>query len=113
MDVRDLERPVRQVLRLVDDLLDIARVSRGTLVLEKRPFEVFLSVRDAVEAVQPAAAQAGLVLRTDVPPSGLIVDGDEARLTQVVSNLLVNAVRHTEPGGVILVRGDARGPTSC
>jgi signal transduction histidine kinase/CheY-like chemotaxis protein len=109
VDVRDLERPVRQVLRLVDDLLDIARVARGTLVLEKRAFEVSHSVRDAVEAVQPAAAQAGLVLRTDVPPSGLIVDGDEGRLTQVVSNLLVNAVRHTEPGGVILVRGERAG----
>ena len=84
-------------------------MSRGTLVLEKRPFEVSRSVRDAVEAVQPTAAQAGLVLRTDVPPSGLIVDGDEGRLTQVVSNLLVNAVRHTEPGGVILVRGERAG----
>ena len=60
VDVRDLERPVRQVLRLVDDLLDIARVARGTLVLEKRPFEVSRSVRDAVEAIQPTAAQAGL-----------------------------------------------------
>jgi signal transduction histidine kinase/CheY-like chemotaxis protein len=109
VEVRDLERPVRQVLRLVDDLLDIARVARGTLVLEKRPLEVSRAVRDAVEAVRQAAAQAGHVLRSDVPASGLTVDADEGRLTQVVSNLLVNAVRYTERGGTITVSGAREG----
>jgi signal transduction histidine kinase len=109
VDVHDLERPVRQVQRLVDDLLDIARVARGTLVLENKPVEMWSSVRDAVAAVQPAAAQAGQVLQIDVPTFGLTLDGDEGRLTQVVSNLLVNAVRHTEPGGVISVRGAHEG----
>ena len=109
VEVRDLERPVRQVQRLVDDLLDIARVARGTLVLEKRPFEVSRSVRDAVAAVQPGAAQTGQVLQVEVPASGLIVDGDEGRLTQVVSNLLVNAVRYTELGGTITITGAREG----
>jgi signal transduction histidine kinase len=109
VDARDIERPVRQVQRLVDDLLDIARVARGTLELEKKAFEIWDSVRDAVEAVRPAAAQAGQVLSADVPVSGLTVDGDEGRLTQVVSNLLVNAVRHSEPGGVISVTGERQG----
>jgi signal transduction histidine kinase/CheY-like chemotaxis protein len=109
VEVRDLERPVRQVLRLVDDLLDIARVARGTIVLERRPLEISRAVRDAVEAVQPAVTQARHALRTDVPASGLMVDGDEGRLTQVVSNLLVNAVRYTDPGGVITVTGRREG----
>jgi signal transduction histidine kinase len=109
VEVRDIERPLQQVLRLVDDLLDIARVARGTIVLEKRPLEIALAVRDAVEAIRPAVAQARHVLRTDIPTSGLLVDGDEGRLTQVVSNLLVNAVRYTEPGGTITVTGARAG----
>ena len=103
IDTRDIERPVRQVLRLVDDLLDIARVARGGLVLEKRPLELSLVVRNAVEAIRPAATQRGHLLRVDVPEEGLVVDGDEARLTQVVTNLLINSVRYTETGGAITV----------
>ena len=103
IDVRDIERPVRQVLRLVDDLLDIARVARGGLVLEKHPLELSLVVRNAVEAIRPAATQHGHLLRVDVPEAGLVVDGDEARLTQVVTNLLINSVRYTEPGGAITI----------
>jgi len=109
IEARDIERPVRQVQRLVDDLLDTARVARGTLVLEKRPLEISVAVRDAVEAVQPAVAEASHALRTDVPATGLTVDGDAGRLTQVVSNLLLNAVRFTDPGGVILVEGSRQG----
>ena len=105
IDARDIERPVRQVLRLVDDLLDIARVARGALVLEKRPLELAAVVRNAVEAIQPAVTQRRHLLRVDVPAEGLVVDGDEARLTQVVTNLLINSVRYTEPGGAITVRG--------
>ena len=105
IDARDIERPVRQVLRLVDDLLDIARVARGSLVLERRPLELALAVRNAVEAIQPAVTQRGHLLRVDVPAEGLVVDGDEARLTQVVTNLLINSVRYTDPGGAITVRG--------
>ena len=103
IDVRDIERPVRQVLRLVDDLLDIARVARGGLVLEKHPLELSLVVRNAVEAIRPAAPQRGHLLHVEVPEEGLIVDGDEARLTQVVTNLLINSVRYTEPGGAIII----------
>jgi signal transduction histidine kinase/CheY-like chemotaxis protein len=103
IDVRDIERPVRQVLRLVDDLLDIARVARGGLVLEKHPLELSLIVRNAVEAIRPAATQRGHLLRVEVPEEGLVVDGDEARLTQVVTNLLINSVRYTEPGGAITI----------
>ncbi len=103
IDVRDIERPVRQVLRLVDDLLDIARVARGGLVLEKHPLELSLVVRNAVEAIRPAVMQRGHLLRVDVPEVGLVVDGDEARLTQVVTNLLINSVRYTETGGAITI----------
>jgi signal transduction histidine kinase len=103
IDARDIERPVRQVLRLVDDLLDIARVARGGLVLEKHPLELSLVVRNAVEAIRPAATQRRHLLQVAVPEEGLVVDGDEARLTQVVTNLLINSVRYTEPGGAITI----------
>jgi signal transduction histidine kinase len=103
IDTRDIERPVRQVLRLVDDLLDIARVARGGLVLEKHPLELSLVVRNAVEAIRPAVTQRGHLLRVAVPEEGLVVDGDEARLTQVVTNLLINSVRYTETGGAITI----------
>jgi signal transduction histidine kinase len=103
IEARDIERPVRQVLRLVDDLLDIARVARGGLVLEKRPLELALVVRNAVGAIRPAVLQRGHLLRVNVPEEGLVVDGDEARLTQVVTNLLINSVRYTETGGAITI----------
>ena len=105
IDARDIERPVRQVLRLVDDLLDISRVARGALVLDKRPLELARAVRNAVEAIQPTVKQHRHLLRVDVPAEGLMIEGDEARLTQIVTNLLINAVRYTEPGGAISIAG--------
>jgi signal transduction histidine kinase/CheY-like chemotaxis protein len=108
VDADDVERPLRQVLRLVDDLLDIARVARGSLVLDRHPLDLRLAVRNAVEAIQPSASRRLHTLEIDVPGS-LLVDGDEMRLTQVVSNLLINAVRYTEPGGLIAVTGCREG----
>jgi signal transduction histidine kinase len=108
LDVSDVERPLRQVLRLVDDLLDIARVARGSLVLDRRPLELRLAVRNAAEAIRPSAAQRSHTLEVAVP-DGLVVDGDEMRLTQVVSNLLINSVRYTEPGGRIAITGGREG----
>jgi signal transduction histidine kinase/CheY-like chemotaxis protein len=105
IDAHYIERPVRQVLRLVDDLLDIARVARGALVLDKRPLEFFCAVHNAVEAIEPEVKQHRHVLHVDVPKVGLMVDGDEARLTQVVTNLLINSVRYTAAGGAISITG--------
>ncbi|HEX3904636.1 MAG TPA: hybrid sensor histidine kinase/response regulator [Polyangia bacterium] len=109
IDAHYIERPVRQVLRLVDDLLDIARVARGALVLDRRPLELARAVRNAVEAIGPAVKQHRHLLRVDVPAEGLMVEGDEARLTQVVTNLLINAVRYTDPGGAISITGRREG----
>ena len=109
IDAHYIERPVRQVLRLVDDLLDIARVARGALVLDKRPLELARAVRNAVDAIQPAVKQHRHLLRVDVPAEGLMIEGDEARLTQIVTNLLINAVRYTEPGGAISITGWGEG----
>jgi signal transduction histidine kinase len=104
VEAREIERPLRQVLRLVDDLLDIERVARGALVIERRPLELALAVGNAVEAIQPEVHRRRHLLELDVPP-GLVVEGDETRLTQIVSNLLINAVRYTEPGGRIEIAG--------
>jgi len=94
-------RQVKHLVRLVDDLLDVSRVARGKVTLSKRPLELATVVAKAVEATAPLLEQRhhGLVLA--VPGEGLVVDADETRLTQVVSNLLANAARYTEPNGRI------------
>jgi signal transduction histidine kinase len=108
VDARAIERPLRQVLRLVDDLLDISRVARGLVELDRRPLDISSAVHNAVEATRPMVSQHLHTLEEDVPP-GLVVEGDEMRLTQVVSNLLINSVRYTEPGGLIQITGHQDG----
>jgi signal transduction histidine kinase/CheY-like chemotaxis protein len=97
-----IERQVRHVVRLVDDLLDISKITRGVISLVKRPVDLATIVAMAVETTAPLIAQRGHDLAIDAAP-GLVVDGDEARLVQIVSNLLTNAVRYTPSGGAIRI----------
>jgi PAS domain S-box-containing protein len=92
-------RQVQHLVRLVDDLLDVSRVARGKIKLAKRPLEIGGVVARAVEATSPLFQQRHHRLELAVPAEGLVVDGDEVRLTQVVSNLLTNAARYTPDGG--------------
>jgi CheY-like chemotaxis protein/anti-sigma regulatory factor (Ser/Thr protein kinase) len=88
----------------VDDLLDAARTARGTIALHRRPFELAVAVRDAVEAARPLIVARQHALEVDVAEHGLPIDGDETRIVQVVVNLLTNAARYTAPGGRLRVR---------
>jgi PAS domain S-box-containing protein len=104
---REREVIIRQsehLVRLVDDLLDVSRVARGKVTLSKKPLELSVVVLKAVEATAPVLEERRHQLHLSVPAHGLPVDADEVRLTQVVSNLLTNAARYTEPGGRIDVR---------
>jgi signal transduction histidine kinase len=94
-----MQRQFEQLVRLVDDLLDVSRVSRGKMELRRREMELAQALRNAVEACQPLMAQRGHTFVTSIPSQRLIVDGDPARLTQVFANLLNNAAKYTEPGG--------------
>lgn len=96
-----IERQARHLSRMVDDLLDVSRITRGQLVLHKHRLELSQAIAAAVETVQPLIEQRGHALALDVPKESLVVDGDPVRLAQAFGNLLTNAARYTEPGGRI------------
>jgi PAS domain S-box-containing protein len=104
-----IERQVSHLRRLVDDLLDVSRAVRGELRLERAPVEVAAVVADAIETAGPLFEERRHRLTLSVPRTGLLVDADAERLTQVVTNLLTNAAKYTPPGGHITVcaEGDA------
>ncbi|OJH39713.1 hybrid sensor histidine kinase/response regulator [Cystobacter ferrugineus] len=99
-----ISRQLRHVVRLVDDLLDVARITRGQMSLHRVPLELASVVSRAVEAASPLIEQRRHALALHVPSSELPVLGDADRLTQVVANLLTNAARYTPPGGHIRLR---------
>ncbi len=96
-----IERQVNHMVRLVDDLLDVSRVTRNKIELKKEPLEVASFVRSAVEASRPLIDAAKHQLALSLPIEPLTIEGDFVRLTQVVANLLNNAAKYTDPGGQI------------
>jgi CheY-like chemotaxis protein len=100
---RTVERQSAHLMRIVDDMLDIARVTRGTLSIEQARVDMAEVVARAVETA--TAGQVKHKLSIDLASGPLLVTGDLARLTQVVGNLLTNAARYTPEGGSISVRG--------
>jgi CheY-like chemotaxis protein len=89
------------MVRLVDDLLEVSRITRGKIELRRELVGVAAIVRGAVETSRPAIVAAGHQLALSIPPEPLALDADPVRLTQVVANLLNNAAKYTEPGGQI------------
>ncbi len=104
-------RQVDQMARLLDDLLDIARITQRRLVLKTEPVALADLVESALEAVRPLADAKHQVLRSRIDSAVPIVIVDPVRITQVLSNLLNNAAKYTDDGGTIeiVVTGDARG----
>lgn len=96
-----MERQVAQMVRLVDDLLDVSRISHGTIELKRERVELAAIVRQAVETVQPLLLNMGHELTITSPARPIHVSADPARLTQVLGNLLHNACKFTERGGRI------------
>jgi PAS domain S-box-containing protein len=100
--VRDMmDRQLAQMVRLVDDLLDLSRVSRGTIELQKERIELAKVVQQAVETSLPLIEQAGHHLTIDMPRSAIYIDADLTRMAQVFSNILNNAAKYTESSGKI------------
>lgn len=102
-----ISRQVEHMTSLVDDLLDVARVTRGEVVLDKHPVDIKTLLTDALEQVSPLIKMLGHKLVLQQPEESLRVLGDQKRLVQVVVNLLNNAVKYTPKGGNILVRIEA------
>ena len=94
-----MERQVGQLVRLVDDLLDVSRISHGKIELRKTRIELAAVVRHAVESIRPLADLLGHELTVTLPAAPIFVPGDSARLIQALENLLNNACKFTEPGG--------------
>ena len=104
-----MDRQVRQMVRLIDDLLDISRITRGKLQLTPERVAIGAVVEAALELSAPLIEKAGVTLAVDLPRTPLWVVGDRVRLSQVLSNLLNNAAKYTEPGGSVSVSAAADG----
>jgi signal transduction histidine kinase/CheY-like chemotaxis protein len=96
-----IDRQVEHLARLVDDLLDVSRISRGKIELKKESLAVSAIVQRAMEITQPLIETRRHELTVQLPPEPVIVEGDLVRLAQVVSNLLNNAAKYTDEGGSI------------
>jgi PAS domain S-box-containing protein len=99
-----IERQVAHMTGLVDDLLDVARVTRGLIELRRRAVDLGDVLAKAIETVSPVLEQRHHHLEIAPHDPGLLVDGDETRLAQIVTNLLTNAAKYMDPGGTIWIR---------
>lgn len=106
--VEMMDRQMRQLVRLVDDLLDINRITSGKLELRREPLMLTAVVQSAIEACRSQVEEKEHALELDIRSADLRVDGDFARLSQVFSNLISNAAKYTDHGGRIrvIVEGD-------
>ncbi|HYQ90968.1 MAG TPA: ATP-binding protein, partial [Candidatus Competibacteraceae bacterium] len=104
-----IARQAKHLARLVDDLLDSARLIRGQITLKKEPVELATIVQQAVEAAQPLLEARQHHFRLILPHSPVWLEGDPARLVQVLLNLLDNAAKYTEPGGQIELEAECYG----
>ena len=103
-----MEEQVALLARLVDDLLDVSRITSGKIRLQRRPTPLAHLVATAVQANRSAIEAARLSLRIDIPDTSVLIDADPTRFVQVVSNVLHNAVKFTDPGGRITVSAELR-----
>ncbi|MEZ5540576.1 MAG: ATP-binding protein [Pseudomonadota bacterium] len=107
-----IERQVEHLVQLVDDLLDISRVSRGKIKLRKARFNLSTIIHQAVETALPFIESRGHRLEVTMPQRPIRVEGDAARLTQVIGNLLSNAAKYTDYGGTLHLTGEHVAPAA-
>jgi predicted ATPase/signal transduction histidine kinase/ActR/RegA family two-component response regulator len=100
-----MDRQVSHMVRLIDDLLDVSRISSGKIQLHQEPTPLSSLVNSAIEANRAAITAKKIELGVDLPQSLCVLDVDPTRFVQVLSNLLHNATKFTEPGGAIHVSG--------
>ncbi len=98
-----IERQARHMTRLVDDLLDLSRISHGQIVLRRAPTDLLQAIDAALEACQPLLQRGEVQLQRETSEEALQVDGDPTRLAQIVSNLVGNAAKFTPRGGTVRI----------
>ena len=108
-----LERQVRYMVRLIDDLLDVSRISRGKIELRLERVELATVVENAVETSRSIIEARGHELTVKLPPEPLWLDADPIRLAQVLANLLNNAAKYTPNGGRIGLTAEREGPETA
>jgi signal transduction histidine kinase len=102
VEIRDLlERQVHQLARLVDDLMDVARISHGKVALQKTTIDLATAVTSGVEASRPLIKGRRHEFTVSLPVAPILLEADPLRLAQVFANLLNNAAKYTRPGGTI------------
>lgn len=104
-----MERQLTHMVRLVDDLLDVSRITRNKLELRKERVALATVIHTAVETSRPLIEQSGHTFSVTLTPTPVYLDADPVRLAQVFSNLLTNAAKYTEPGGMITLTAEEIG----
>ncbi|HYC38069.1 MAG TPA: ATP-binding protein [Usitatibacter sp.] len=113
-DARDIiERQVGHLVRLVDDLLDVSRVSRGKITLQKADIDLRDVARHALDVSRPLVESRGHAIEVSLPPHAVPVHGDFTRLAQVLSNLVNNAAKYTDAGGRLELTLETRHGFAC
>ena len=107
-----IERQVGQLVRLVDDLLDVSRITANKIQLRRAALDLAPLMATAVESIAALAAAAGHTVDVQLPSAPICVNGDGARLVQVFANVLNNAVKFTPPGGLIWFTAEAHSGTA-
>jgi signal transduction histidine kinase len=107
-----MERQIAHMVRLINDLLDVSRVTRGKLTLDMEPIRIDEAISAAIETSRPLLEEAKLEFHQSLPVSPVTVAGDRVRLAQVFANLLNNAAKYTEPGGKVTLSARRDGKTA-
>ncbi len=106
-----MQRQVTQMSRLVDDLIELSRMSQGRMTLRRQHLDVVPLIENAVESMRPTADRAGVTINVVRPYQPIVIDADEIRITQMLTNLLANACKFSRPGGTARIEtsaGDGR-----
>ena len=107
-----IDRQTEHMTRLVEDLLDVSRITRGKIELRQERVDLRAILKAAVEASGALIEKAHHTLKVSLPHESLFVDGDSTRLTQVVTNILDNAAKYTDPGGKIWLSAEREDATA-
>ena len=102
-----LQRQLQHLKRLIDDLLDVSRITTGRVQLKRETLNLQQVIEHSVDAVRPLINERKHSLRVELPAEPLPIDGDAVRLTQVFGNLLTNAAKYTSPRGTIILSAEA------
>lgn len=103
-----LDRQVGHLTHLVNDLMEVSRITQGRIAPKKSVFDISESIKNAIEAALPASDAAGHTLEVRLPEHSLIVDADQTRIVQMILNLLNNAIKYTPAGGNISIKAEER-----